>query len=508
MSSEEKPPGAAAVRVRGIYSTAISKFLLDRGFRIAQPSPKIVERLKLERADHELADVTIKELDDDKSRLLVLGHPRAFDDVLRALLELLEGSFVRVSELQRYSTVAVEVIGGERGSCVAASGGARLLLDTGSCVPGKLVKASIIKAPIFPSDQAVAREGFSVLKRTLVLTSWRELSFSEHIKSRSRRDELTQLSAEVLRAGLGVRWRSSAGVAPIEVVKSELSEALEEAKRLSPALPERGAVLSPGEKIALLTLSSVDRKSLDELRSSAIPTASFHHTLKMQGLAGGAMADLADELVERGLDGELVGLAALELSLEKLLERQSIELRHYTPEGEVIRIGPARPSRLARTKKGPVLLLERRARSAGTYDGIGARREPGDLMLTACPLGAWFSLHAYFGADEKLKGLYLNVNTPAEPLEDSIAYLDLQIDVVKRPGEAPDVIDREKLEEAASRGLLGERLRARALEVSEEAASALSKSEDPRSPSDLLGLLEALSERERLFGFKLSSGKR
>ena len=59
-----------SVRVRGIYSTALTKFLMDKGFKISQPSKKIAERLGLEKSYDEF-DVDIYDKRDSQGVVMV-----------------------------------------------------------------------------------------------------------------------------------------------------------------------------------------------------------------------------------------------------------------------------------------------------------------------------------------------------------------------------------------------------------------------------------------------------
>jgi len=45
----------------------------------------------------------------------------------------------------------------------------------------------------------------------------------------------------------------------------------------------------------------------------------------------------------------------------------------------------------------------------------------------------------------KLKGEYYNINTPVELYPYGARYIDLEIDVVRRAGEPPFIVDREDL---------------------------------------------------------------
>ncbi len=66
-----------------------------------------------------------------------------------------------------------------------------------------------------------------------------------------------------------------------------------------------------------------------------------------------------------------------------------------------------------------------------------------------------------------LKGEYCNVNTPVELYPYGARYLDLEVDVIRRPGEAPFIVDREELAILAKDGLVGPGLEKKALQVAE-----------------------------------------
>lgn len=66
MSTDTRP----TVRIRGIYSTALTKLFLDRGFGISQPSNKIVERFGLEKTYDDF-DVDIYDKKDRHGVVLV-----------------------------------------------------------------------------------------------------------------------------------------------------------------------------------------------------------------------------------------------------------------------------------------------------------------------------------------------------------------------------------------------------------------------------------------------------
>jgi hypothetical protein len=80
--------GVFKVRIWGIYSTALAKLAIDKGYRIAQPTPVIVERLGLE-ADNSPPDITVKD-NGSRAGVIVFGKCDAASAFLSALREALD----------------------------------------------------------------------------------------------------------------------------------------------------------------------------------------------------------------------------------------------------------------------------------------------------------------------------------------------------------------------------------------------------------------------------------
>ena len=117
-----------------------------------------------------------------------------------------------------------------------------------------------------------------------------------------------------------------------------------------------------------------------------------------------------------------------------------------------------------------MLTLKRSVRSPGVYDGLEIRKEPGDTIETVVDTSKWTIIHRYYSQTGELKGVYVNINTPPEIVPSRIRYLDLSVDVIKRPGEPPRIIDLEEFAEAVKNGTITARAACRALEAVVEEA--------------------------------------
>ena len=72
-------------KVRGIYSTALTKLLLDHDFEIVQPSNEIIERLRLEASDRE-PDLNIRDRN-DRQGIEAEGNAEAIEALTNILRE-------------------------------------------------------------------------------------------------------------------------------------------------------------------------------------------------------------------------------------------------------------------------------------------------------------------------------------------------------------------------------------------------------------------------------------
>ena len=140
-----------------------------------------------------------------------------------------------------------------------------------------------------------------------------------------------------------------------------------------------------------------------------------------------------------------------------------VRLEHVKLSGK-----PVRPREgLLLESSGGRILVKRSFSQFGRYDGLDLPIEPGDYSLVEVREGDWFVKHTYYSKADRLKGEYCNVNSPVELYPYGARYLDLEVDVIRRAGEAPFIVDREELAVLAKDGLIGPGLEKKALEVAD-----------------------------------------
>jgi len=462
------------VRIRGIYATALTQLALEEGWQVVQASAVIADRFGLPQLDVP-PDATLKAGDREPSELVVIGYTWATERILEALRRRLPYGFYWVSRLPLHATVVARSLGG----CRAEVAGAEAEVAADRCPgEGEYLVAGVVRPGVKPGETPRLSPGARVLGDYAILYEAEKprVTVSEHVRNPARRAELIALAADYAARGLGVHWRSSSRAAPREALERELrslEERLGEAKKQAAEMATRGetGVVTTGETVAVIRLSRPDKEILDELRSKTTPTMPWHHAVKSTAPHMGQIVDYAEKLPQHGVEPGKLRLALLDYLAEKLNAAKTIKIIHVKPDATVLELGPAHV--LSATREGDKLLitLERRVRSHGVYDGLGVDKEPGDRIVTEIDTSTWVVKHTYYSPDGERKGTYYNINTPPEVTDTAIIYLDLEVDVVKKPGEKPRIIDEDKLREALEKDIITETLYKKALEEARRLAT-------------------------------------
>lgn len=457
------------VRVRGVYATALSQLLLEKGFMLADVSDVMRDRLKQPLVEGP-ADVTVKSVDDDPDNVLVIGSPwdygRAVEEAIVGELEYVN---VRRGKLGLYTVVDALSLGGCR---VLLPGGLEGVIQ-GECPPKDvMVRGYVVRESFSRGDVITIRPGVALVGLyTSLYTPGEGFSFSEHVREDARRVELAEvIKSRVDLSKVHVRFRSNSKYGGVAEVALEVEKLLAKVDELSrEPLSKEPRVVSRGEYISLIYVTSVAKSVLDEFRSKVYPTIRYHHSLKASGFEESSLVDFSEESLRLGYASEGIGLAIISYILSSLRGRR-LTIDHRVPDGSRLSLGPFILESYTIDGDGARITLTRTFKSYGVLDGLNVEKKPGDYSRTLVDTREWHVIHEYYTAEGKLLGVYVNINTPPEIGFKAIRYLDLYIDVVKKPGREPEVKDLEELEKAYQEGLIGRSLYERAVEEAKKVA--------------------------------------
>ncbi len=454
------------VRVRGVYATALTKLLLDRGYEVVQPSDVIVSRFRMENPSYAPPDITVKDSERVKGAITVIGKGWAVEQFLKDLSELTDEFIVWKSKVPLHAVIKAVVKRVESNRVIFDLGGVEGILPTLSAPlyrEGDCIAVTVTRTAVFDNEEVFVSTDIRVNGNYASLIPGGRVVLSKHIRDPEKRAELLSLGMRFLDklGGLGIKWRSSAQYADMVTLIQEIENLiakLDELKdRIQKAQPYE--IIQEGEHIAEVIPTGKLRLILDDLRSSVIPTIKYHHSLKLF-FRKTTIIDYTEHILAYVPEKrDEVSTALLDFMFSRTCR---VTIYHIRPDGSIIRIGPGT---LLSWNRGEMLIF-RRLRPGGILDGLDLPKEEGDYVISHIKLGSTYVVHAYFSRDRRLKGIYVNVNTEVEPAKKGVMYVDLLVDVVKRAdSDEVKVIDREELEQAYARGIISETLYRKALDT-------------------------------------------
>jgi Ribonuclease G/E len=439
-------------KVRGIYSTALTKLLLDNGFEIVQPSAAIRKRFNIEE-NQSPPDLQIND-SYDLQGVRVLGSQEA----VTAFQSVLHSAFADV--LTRKWQVHVDGI--YKGN-VLNSNDETFYVELCNGVVGELPRGDVsadakqvivqVERKRIGSKHPVLTTKLNIVGKYAILTKTCKVGVSFKIRDLSKRAELYALGKKFASVDWGIIWRETSAHQPTEVLENEIetlrakAEALDESaqKAVAPSLLVEGLCFMSVE------FPAISKSQLDKLRASLVPTVDGHHFYKSCGGKVSVALEMAEKLLEKGH-----GLKDVKELFEKQIATEFpevgsiVDVFHVKPSGRVLHIGQAVIENLS----GNQIKYSRTIRTNGFYDGLGVVKEAGDTAVSETEIGAWWISTQYYSQNGALKGTYINVNTPVEVYPKAIRYVDLEVDICIYPDGTVKVLDVDKLEKALEKGVI------------------------------------------------------
>jgi hypothetical protein len=459
--------------IRGIYTTALTKLLLDHGFEIVNPSLTIKRRFGL-NGNPAPPDLKIKDRYDIQG-VRVLGTLEA----VNKFYSILQSNFEDV--ITRKWPVSVDGI--YRGN-VVDSDEYGVYVDIGGGIVGRVLKSEIayanekqltvqVERKRIGAKQPLLTTNLKIVGNYAILAQNSKVGVSLKIRDLNKRAELYALGKSIAPNGWGIIWRETAANQPREALEKEikmLASKVETLKEKMNSSTETPQLLVDGLYFMDVEFPHFSKKSLDKLRASATPTLDGHHFYKSCGGKVSSALEMAERLLEEGKAQEDVEKSFKEQILYEFPEEGSVVgIEHVKLSGIVFHLGQATIEAINENE----LKYKRVMRSNGFYDGLGVKKEAGDIALSEAKLGEWRITTKYFSSNGELKGTYVNLNTPVEIYPHAIRYVDLEVDVCIQPSGAVQVLDLEKLEKALEKGFISKGLFEIVKEKAYEIASAI-----------------------------------
>jgi len=448
-------------RVRGVYTTALTKLLLDHGFDIVQVSETTKQRFML-KEDDSSPDLDIYDRR-NRQGVKALGKADPVTKFISLLQSLLEDVVVR-----KWSVTVDGIYKGILKEVNAATH--MVFVDIGPAV-GVLQGTEIssytteqqllvqIERWQLGSRQPMLTTEIKIPGTNAILIPGRQVKISRKIMDWQTRTQLRQLGEELATDSWGVLWRTSAANQSSDLLRNEVSTLVEKAEGIMQRAEqvEAPATLLEGAYFVNAEFPALSKKRLDDVRKTVAPTIDGHHHYKASGYKVSTALDMAERLLEKGYSrADVNDLLKQTIETEFPNVDSWIKIEHVKLDGKVFHLGPALVEAFDQDKG--LIRFRRVFKRPGVYDGLKTLKEPDDYAVTEAKMDEWHFKTQYFSKEGQLKGTYINLNTPMELYPYAIRYIDLEADVCIWPDGRVETLDMEKLEEALKKGLVTEKL--------------------------------------------------
>ncbi|NVM04220.1 MAG: ribonuclease E/G [Candidatus Helarchaeota archaeon] len=458
-----------SIRCRGIYSTALTKFLLDNNFKVTQSSDLVRERLSL-NVFPEDPDLSIQNTW-NRQGILCWGKQEAIDEFINILKENFLDVIIRKSISGKDTILKGKVIGVNKfnQSTMVDFGNFKGIIENKIFPIGKFLMTKV-QHPNIGRRKAILSTNITIPGITAILIQNSPNKISKKIFDQNIRHDLMELAYSLKPRYWGILWRTNAA----DIIQENENILIEEIDRLTETSNlilkkfrelESPGVVYEGTPTFNAEFPSITKSQLDNIRSEIenISTIPYHHYYKIFGENFSFLINFAEELIHKIPQNKDKIIQETQNYFKQFFpnENDLVKIYHVKIDGRIFFLSPGHV--ISFDKNNGIIKLRRElgGRGKSYYNGIGAIKEAGDYAILDCHFGDWFIKTEYFSKNHQSKGNYWNINTPIElyinPFR--LQYVDLEIDLVKRVDGEIQILDEEKLDRVFEENYLSKKLK-------------------------------------------------
>ncbi len=444
----------SGVRVRGIYSSAITNLLSKNKISIAQPSDNV--RASFKKLKFEEEYTTLVYDFSDKGGVIVKGDEA--DKVCQVFRKFPNVSIQTENSGHLYLGNIIKLDPNTKNIHVdlgLKKIGLLPLKDYWGYV--KEGEKILVQLKNEERDCHVLSTKIHLFGNNVVLIQKGFTKISNYIKDKEVIDKLNKVADENCEEGWGALWKTSAAGKDEKDLTKEVKNLYADYEKIKKKFEKEKKiqVLSKGVMTCYIRFDKETKIEMDKLRREIKPTIKNHHSLKTDIFAN--IVDFSENLLKEKLNEKKINEKVESFIKEKRVRMDDIYLiAEHKLNGSTNFL----KGRIVE-KDDNQIILKRFMKSGSMIRLLNMSVERGDYILTTIKEDEWSIKHEFCSRGDELKAEFYTLNTPIE-IQSSRAItnsLELAVTIVNNKKE---VVNEKLLEEYEKDEVISKELKKKA----------------------------------------------
>ncbi|MDD4353050.1 MAG: ribonuclease E/G [Candidatus Nanoarchaeia archaeon] len=448
------------VKIRGIYSSSLTRLLTKNKLMITEPSENIKSSFpKLKFADK--YDTTIHDFA-DKSGIVIKGEQT---ESIKNLIEKFDNAVFQVENSGDLYLGKIKKLDPDTKNIHVDLGLSKVgllpLKDYWGFV--KEGEKILVQLKSEQNDHFLLSTKIHLFGEDVVLIQKGFTKISSNVNDRETIERLNKIADENCQEGWGALYKSSASEKKESELVDEIKELYKDYDKIKASFEKEKdiKILRKGLMTCYVRFDKTVKEEMDKLRNEVKPTINGHHSLKTDIFAN--IVDFSENLIKEKLNEGKINEA-----IKKFVQTKSAKIDdlYIINEHKVTGVTNFSKGKIVEIKD-EVLKVKKFLRNGSIIAGINMTSDKGDYLLTSIKENSGFVKNELYSSSDVLKASYYVITTPIEVHSRKAEMINLDL-AVSIANDKKELLNEELLQSYVNQGLISKKLAAESVKIAKK----------------------------------------